>query len=776
MKRIAGFLLTILVISNACQKPPTSTVLDVKETPALSQESVEPVVLSVGKVELTKYLLEKDLEVYTITDSISFDSAMNDLVFRKRVYIDAQNKGYGQGVDDKEEIATYQALLAKDYLIDSTLLNKMINEAYEHLKEEINASHIFIAFSPDSEPSDSSFIINDLIRIRDIALEKNAFDSLAKVFSQDKRTALKGGNLGWFSALQMYYPIEKSAYSLNKGEISKPIRSSKGYHLVKLNSRRPSQGTVTVRHILKAVPDWNNIVHVMAQKSAIDSLHALLVSGGDFEEFVANDSDDKVYATQGGLLPSFSIGTRAEVEFEKAAFDLKKNEYSNVVKTSVGFHIIQLVERTSLPPKEKMWDYIKNKVITDSRGDFLEESMLLNKKNKLNYQLYSSTFQTILNIVDAEILEGIWKNPTPESLDLLLIKLNGKEILAKEFIDFMIDRQTYDPSPQGYSPKMAVRRYFKIFETNLINKEAEMMSPTWNPELSQQIQQLKESLITTEFLNDFIFEKSVSDTLSQRRYYELNKERYTRNARRYAIVIKGNDNAFIEKVKSEFEAEKPYRLKRGIYPIYFSRNDYFLSEEDKVRLNGLVALLDKNEDYIVEVGGHVDVAEEDYVSSTRIKTVVNYLTEAGLPITRIQEFDYTKTRLADRFDWSKNQRVSIQFFSKNEFDLLPSLDSEKKHLLSVERKWFDQSNENVWKVNLGESAVFKDSENVFSYYKIIKEQESGYLTFRESKAKVIKDYQTQLEANLRIELEKKYPVSSDVDSIRFLKEKLILQN
>lgn len=776
MKRIASHLLFILLISNACQKPLTTTVSDKNEVPSLPIEvTSEPYALEVGKVELTKNLLEKELEVYTITDSVSFDSSLNDLIFRKRIYLEAQNKGYGQSTNDKEEIATYQALLAKDYLIDSTLLNKMINEAYEHLKEEINASHIFIAFSPDADPEDSVYVYNELLRIRNNAISKNTFDSLARVHSQDKRTSNQGGSLGWFSALQMYYPIEKAAYGLKKGEISFPVRSSKGFHLVKVNDRRPSQGSVTVRHILKAVPDWNNNIQVSAKKQAIDSLYSLLKAGSDFEELVANDSDDQVYATQGGLLPSFSIGTRAEVEFEQKAFALRKNEFSEVIKTSVGFHIIQLVDRTGLAPKEKLREYIKNKVTTDSRGDFLDESMLLDSKKKLNYQLYPTTFQTLVNGVDAKILEGKWKNTNPEVLSLLLAKVNGKDILAKEFVEFVIDRQTYDKSPAGYNARMATRRYFRIFETNLINAEAEQMSPTWNPELSLQVQQLKESLVTTDFLNDFVYEKSVADTVGQRRFYELNKETYARSARRYAMAIKGNSRAFVDKVKSEFEVEKPYRLKRGIHPIYFSKNYYFISDEDKIRLNGLVSLLDKNEDYIVEIGGHIDVAEEDYVSSTRIKTVVNYLIEMGLPITRIQEYDYTKTRLADRFDWAKNQRVSIQFFSKDELDLLPSIDPEKVNLLSVEKKWFDQSQENVWKLNVGESGVFEEKSNVFSYYKILKEQEPGYLSLREAKARVIKDYQNQLEENLKKELTEKYPINTNSSAIRFLKEKFIQQ-
>lgn len=775
--KILSFLFVLLSLSYySCQKPPANSSNEPSPAENLEKEEISAIVLTVGDISLNTDELTLALQNYNILDKSSLDSSIQDILFHKKAYQEALKKGYGLDENGKEELKSYQSILARDYILDSLTLEMLIDEAYTNLQKEVNASHIFLAFSEDQDPSDSLFIYNELIRIREKAIETNSFDSLAKIYSQDRKTAQNGGSLGWFGALQMFYPIEKVAFQMEKGTISFPIRSAVGFHLIRVNDTRPSQGTVTVRHILKAVPDWNDSSFVAVQKKAIDSLLIEIKNGKDFELVSNQNSDDKTSSSNGGILPSFSIGTRAEVEFEKVAFSLAENEVSPVTKSSVGYHIIQLVEKKTLESKESLYDFIKSKVTTDSRGDFLTSQTIAKAKDRLGYEINISTYLDIEQAVDNKLLNGTWKNQIPNLEEQSLLKIEGKDIPAKDFIEFITDRQTYDEAPQGYSSKMALRRYFKVYENNLIKSQAESKATEWNPSFAHQMQLLKENLVVNALMNDLVLEKSVADTSGQRRVYEQNLINYIKPARRFALSIKANNKSFLESVKEAFEEQKPYRLKRGIKPVYFTKNNFQLSDEEKIRLSGLAALLDKNPDYIVEVGGNADVAEDENISSARINSVVNYLRGLGVPITKINELDYQKTRLADRFDWTKNQRVSIQFFSNNELDLLPSLDPEKDYLMSIERKWFDHSNELVWKVPISESQVFELDENNFVLYHIINEQEAGYLTLREAKSKVIQDYQAQLKKELVGDFEIKYPTNINQEKLNELSEAIINKN
>src|SRR5690606_13769604 len=76
------------------------------------------------------------------------------------------------------------------------------------------------------------------------------FGMLAQQYSEDPSARTNRGELGWFTALQMVYPFENAAYETQVGEISPVVRTSYGYHIVKVTDRRPARGEVQVSHIM----------------------------------------------------------------------------------------------------------------------------------------------------------------------------------------------------------------------------------------------------------------------------------------------------------------------------------------------------------------------------------------------------------------------------------------------------------------------------------------------------------------------------------------------
>ena len=76
-------------------------------------------------------------------------------------------------------------------------------------------------------------------------------DKVADETSDDQSVARNHGYLGWFTALQLVWPFEKAMYELPLNEISNPIKSNYGYHVIKVHNRRPAWGQVNARHIMK---------------------------------------------------------------------------------------------------------------------------------------------------------------------------------------------------------------------------------------------------------------------------------------------------------------------------------------------------------------------------------------------------------------------------------------------------------------------------------------------------------------------------------------------
>src|SRR5690606_20104873 len=144
------------------------------------------------------------------------------------------------------ELAGYREQLARPYLTDSEQNEALIREAYERKKEEIKASHILVAIPANPTPKDTLKAWNEIMAIRKQAVSGKDFAILAANHSTDPSAKDNGGSLGYFSALQMVYPFENAAYNTKVGEISQPIRTRFGYHLVKVEDRRPSRGELKV--------------------------------------------------------------------------------------------------------------------------------------------------------------------------------------------------------------------------------------------------------------------------------------------------------------------------------------------------------------------------------------------------------------------------------------------------------------------------------------------------------------------------------------------------
>ena len=80
------------------------------------------------------------------------------------------------------------------------------------------------------------------MNIRERINHGESFEQVARSSSDDPSVKINGGNLGYFTAFQMIMPFEDVAYNLKKGEISEPVRTPYGYHIIMVAGKRPSSG------------------------------------------------------------------------------------------------------------------------------------------------------------------------------------------------------------------------------------------------------------------------------------------------------------------------------------------------------------------------------------------------------------------------------------------------------------------------------------------------------------------------------------------------------
>ncbi len=139
--------------------------------------------------------------------------------------------------DEKLRAAVVKALSPSD----EELRNYFEENKPQFAKPEmIRARHILIKVAQDAPAEE---VAKARARIEEVKKQLDAggdFAELAKKYSEDEGTAQKGGDLGWFQRGQMVKEFEEAAFALQPGQVSEPVRSQYGFHIIKLEDRKPA--------------------------------------------------------------------------------------------------------------------------------------------------------------------------------------------------------------------------------------------------------------------------------------------------------------------------------------------------------------------------------------------------------------------------------------------------------------------------------------------------------------------------------------------------------
>ena len=285
---------------------------------------------------------------------------------------------------NKTELSGYQKQLAKPYLKNKEFDENMLQEAYERMKRDIKASHILIKIDEKAPVKEEKIAYDKILSIRsDIMANKISFTDAAKKNSDDKSAIDNGGNLSYFTAFMMVYDFESAAYSTEIGEISMPIKTKYGYHIIKVTDKREAVGIVKVAHIMFKSGKGADEKRLNEAKDNINKVAELLNNGEEFADVAERFSEDRSTAVKGGSLPAFGVGKMVS-EFETVAFDLKEiDAISAPFRTEYGWHIITLLERNDIPSFEEIKSELKRKIEKDSRGELSKQALY--EKLKVGY-------------------------------------------------------------------------------------------------------------------------------------------------------------------------------------------------------------------------------------------------------------------------------------------------------------------------------------------------------------------------------------------------------
>lgn len=174
---------------------------------------------------------------------------------------------------------------------------------------EVSVAQIVAVPEPGKTQKDK--VRNQLLDIRSQLENGGSFSELAKKYSQDPGSAVRGGELPFYSRGELAPEFEATALSMSPGELSMPVETQFGFHLIQLQQKRGN--TFKTRHIL--ISPTPNADDFEKSKDFLDSLRLLVINDSiTFQDAAKEHSDDQLTSSSGGFFLDDTGATRVSVE------------------------------------------------------------------------------------------------------------------------------------------------------------------------------------------------------------------------------------------------------------------------------------------------------------------------------------------------------------------------------------------------------------------------------------------------------------------------------
>lgn len=449
----------------------------------------------------------------------------------------------------KQEFGRYYKQIADNYISNGEVTEKMVKETYDRTKTEIRASHILLNL-PDSE-NDTSAVYQKALMIKERLENGEDFESLAKEYSDDPSVKANGGDMNWFNTFKMVYEFENAAYNLEVGEISKPVKTEFGYHIIKKTGERPSKGKLETAHIMLLPGD-----SLQDPEMRIQKIYKRLQDGEDFHELAKQYSQDPNTARSGGYVPAFSLGGLNSKVYENKTYELGEvGDFTEPFKTRFGWHIVKLIKITPLEPYDEVKAEYKKKLKSSSRSKVLMTKIKENLENLYKVEINPEAKDYFLNVVDSSFAEADSTYKTNDKLKSgYVIKVEDRTIDYKTFGEYLERKQfgNYNSNNQKEIVNDALDEM--VYKELLAYHKIKL--PEIDKEFAKQIEEFKNGILIFDYMKSKIWEPISEDTLSQKEFYNNNKTNFE-------IPKKINGQLYTSKSKKSLKALETELKKRS---------------------------------------------------------------------------------------------------------------------------------------------------------------------------------------------------------------------
>ncbi|MBN1415884.1 MAG: peptidylprolyl isomerase [Bacteroidales bacterium] len=459
--------------------------------------------------------------------------------------MEAKALGYDTMSTFVKELNGYRDQLAKPYLQDKEQIQQMLEETYRRITTEVNASHIAIKIAAGALPADTLETYNKIMSIRDRLLAGESFEDLAVTYSDDPSVKTNKGNLGWFSAFRMVFPFEDAAYKTPVGQLSMPVRTRYGYHILRTNAFRPAIGEIMLAHIMIRLHPNADSASQQAAKEKIFSCYEQLNNGEPFAEVAQQHSEDQASARNGGKLRWVRSG-ELPPEIEEKVFAIKDSgQYIEPLKSEYGYHIFQCLGKRPIKSFEELKPELEDRIARDERQKNTDLLFVEKIKKEYGFTTYPENVAELMEKVDSSIYENKWDPALEGELIDPVFTIGDRDYSQLELGNYI--KKVRKPSKKESIESICKRQYDDFVKEMIIQYEKDRLETKY-PEFRHLMEEYHDGILLFNITDDKVWSKAVKDTAGLQSYYNQHKKNYKWQKRADVSRYSTQDSSLVEKI------------------------------------------------------------------------------------------------------------------------------------------------------------------------------------------------------------------------------------
>ena len=491
------------------------------------------------------------------TDDALTQQAVEDYLelfvnFKLKVY-EAERLNLDKRASFIAELKKYRDQLAEPYLVDQSTSDKLYKEAYDRMFKAVRASHILLRLDQNAKPADTLAVYNKALELKQKIEEGALFSDVAKKYSEDPSAKQNFGQLGYFSAMRMVYPFESAAFNTPVGQVSNPIRTQFGYHIIQVSDKIDIEGPIDAQFIItrEQTVDVNNGVNTALDK--INEAYNSIQNGMSVDDAVRKYSEDKNVSSTNGLLANYEPG-RMFPEFDSIVYKMEKGAISKPFYSPYlrAWSIVYVKDKRMHPSFNEALEQIKRKVGRMPHSFVRSRNLALKLMKDYNVVAIDSAVEVAIDSLKEKYENGRefsgnifehTKSPIATINDTL-------PLIQHDFIQYVESALKTKPDD---IVKFAKSHLNEFFEKAVLQYENKIL-PIKYPDFAYTVQEYHDGILLFNITDSIVWKKASADTAGLRQYFNKNREKYQWNERIDAAIITSNATKYKKKVEKALKA------------------------------------------------------------------------------------------------------------------------------------------------------------------------------------------------------------------------------